>query len=75
MLKFDYIDIDYSGVSNTSVSYEILEGLKAGKNYVWSVLWYKKLTKYLQLELNYSGRKSEENKIIHSGGVSVRAVF
>ena len=75
MLKFDYIDINYSGASNTSVSYEILEGLKAGKNYVWSVLWFKKITKYLQLELNYSGRKSEENKIIHSGGVSVRAVF
>jgi len=75
MLKFDYIMIDYSGTLNTSISYEILEGLKSGKNYVWSALWYKKISKYLQLELNYSGRKSEENKIIHSGGLSVRAVF
>ena len=75
IMKFDFIDINYNKTSNTSISYEILEGLKTGKNYVWSVMWFKRITKYLQLELNYSGRKSEDNKIIHSGGVSVRAIF
>jgi len=73
--KLDFINISYLGKNNTSISYEILEGLKTGKNYIWSVLWFKRITKYLQLEINYSGRKSEENKIIHSGGVSVRAIF
>ncbi|MCF6366648.1 MAG: hypothetical protein L3J35_10650 [Bacteroidales bacterium] len=75
MLKFDFVNIKFSGTTNTPVSYEMLDGLMPGKNYIWSAGWYKKITKYLQLELNYSGRKSEENKIIHSGGLSVRAVF
>ena len=74
-VTFDFTEIQYNGTSNTTISYEILEGLQSGKNFLWSVLWYKKLTKYLQLELNYSGRKSEINKIIHTGGMSIRAFF
>ncbi|MCD4795088.1 MAG: hypothetical protein K8R54_17790 [Bacteroidales bacterium] len=73
--KFDFIDIEFEGAANTSISYEMLEGLQSGKNYVWSVLWHKQLSEYLQLELNYSGRKSENNKIIHTGGLSIRAIF
>lgn len=74
-VNLDFTEIQYTGTSNTSISYEILEGLQSGKNFLWSVLWYKKITKYLQLELNYSGRKSENNKIIHTGGISLRAYF
>ncbi len=73
--KFDFININFEGVTNTSVSYEMLEGLQGGRNYVWSVLWYKQLSEFLQLELNYSGRKSEDNKIIHTGGLNIRAIF
>ncbi|NOZ36197.1 MAG: hypothetical protein GXO80_12985 [Chlorobi bacterium] len=74
-VNFDFVKINYIGKTNTAVSYEILEGLLPGKNFLWSVLWYKKLTKYLQLELNYSGRKSDTGKIIHTGGMSIRAFF
>ncbi len=74
-LNFDYAKISFKGAGNTSVSYEILEGLQDGKNFIWSVTWYKKLTKYLQLEFNYSGRKSEESKTIHTGAINIRAFF
>ncbi|MCF6184952.1 MAG: hypothetical protein L3J56_10110, partial [Bacteroidales bacterium] len=74
-VNFDFVKINYIGKTNTAVSYEILEGLLPGKNFLWSVLWYKKLTKYLQFELNYSGRKSDTGKIIHTGGMSIRAFF
>ena len=74
-LKFNYIDIRLNGISNSQVSYEMTEGLSPGKNYVWSVLWYKKLNDYLQLEFRYSGRKPGENKTIHTGTVNLRAIF
>ena len=73
--EFEFYDIKYEGTLNTSVSYEILEGLTSGKNYVWSLLWYKQISEFLRFELNYSGRKSGENKIIHTGGISLRAIF
>jgi len=67
--------MDFKGNENSSISYEILVGLKPGSNYIWSVLRQKKISEYLQIELNYNGRKSEVNKTIHSGGLNIRAVF
>jgi hypothetical protein len=29
----------------------------------------------MHLNLNYNGRKTENNKVIHTGGVQVRAFF
>ncbi len=74
-INFNFINIAYSGNDNTSISYEILEGLQNGKNYLWNIRWLKKLSNSLQLELNYSGRKTNSNKIIHTGGISIRAFF
>ena len=70
-----YINIDFSGNTNTSVAYEMLESLQPGKNYVWSVVWQKSLSSFLQLSVNYNGRKSNANNIIHFGGMQLRALF
>jgi hypothetical protein len=74
-VKFNYVGILFEGIPNTSVSYEMMEGLSPGKNFIWSVLWYKKINEFLQLELNYSGRKTGTNKMIHTGSVNIRAIF
>ena len=74
-VNFNFVNIKFNGQGNSAVSYEILEGLKNGKNMLWNVQWYKKLNNSLQIELNYSGRKSEGNKIIHTGGMRIRAFF
>ncbi len=75
LANFNYVLIDYNGESNTALSFEMLDALKNGKNYTWSTSWQQSLTKNLQLNLTYVGRKSENNKIIHTGGVQVRAFF
>jgi hypothetical protein len=53
----------------------MLEGLQAGKNYTWNLLFNRKLNSFLNLNLNYLGRKSERSKIIHTGNIQLRAVF
>ena len=66
---------DFTGSANSPVAYQMLEGLQAGKNYTWDVLFNKKLNSFLNLQLNYLGRKSENSKTIHTGNVQLRAVF
>ncbi|MDD7915822.1 hypothetical protein [Polaribacter ponticola] len=66
---------DFKGESNTPVAYQMLEGLQGGKNYTWSLLFNQKLNSYLNLNINYLGRKSENSKAIHTGTLQLRAVF
>ena len=65
----------FEGNPNTPVSYQMLEGLQPGKNFTWSLLAQKKLTKFLDLNLNYFGRKTETSKTIHTGTVQLKAYF
>ena len=53
----------------------MLEGLQAGTNFTWSLIAQKKLTKYLDLNLNYFARKSESSRTIHTGTVQLKAYF
>jgi hypothetical protein len=65
----------FEGNANTPVSYQMLEGLQPGKNFTWSLLAQKKLTKFLDLNLNYFGRKTETSETIHTGTVQLKAYF
>ena len=73
--EFNYISNDFSGNANTPVSYQMMEGLQPGKNLTWSLLAQKKITQYLDLNLNYMGRKSESSQVIHTGTVQLKAYF
>ncbi|WP_179333686.1 hypothetical protein [Winogradskyella costae] len=73
--EFNFFKNEFEGNSNSPVAYQILEGLQPGKNFTWSLLAQKKLTKYLDLNLNYFGRKSETSKMIHTGTVQLKAYF
>ena len=72
---FNYYSNAFDGNSNTPVAYQILEGLQPGKNFTWSLLAQRKLTKFLDLNLSYFGRKTETSKTIHSGSIQLKAYF
>ncbi len=73
--KVSYIAITFNAEENSSLAYEMLEGLHNGKNFTWNASIQRSLGNSIQLSLNYDGRKSENNKAIHTGGVQVRAYF
>lgn len=73
--EFNYYRNDFTGSPNTPVAYQMLEGLQPGNNFTWSLIAQKKLTKFLDLNLNYFGRKSESSQVIHTGSVQLRAYF
>jgi hypothetical protein len=65
----------YVGNEFTSVGFQMLEGLQPGQNLTWRLLVQKNLTKFLDINLNYQGRKSETSQTIHTGSVELRAYF
>ncbi|WP_179021690.1 hypothetical protein [Winogradskyella forsetii] len=73
--EFNYFQNKFEGNANSPIGYQMLEGLQPGKNFTWSLLAQKKLTKYLDLNLNYFGRKSETSEVIHTGTVQLKAYF
>ena len=74
-VRFRYLNIDFEGENNTSVSYELLEALRAGQNITWDLNLQQKLFNGLQLSVVYEGRKSEETPAIHIGRIQVTALF
>lgn len=73
--RFNYINIDYNAALNSSIAFEMLEGLKTGNNFTWGLTYQRKVAKNLQVNFNYNGRKSEDSNTIHSGGMELRAFF
>ncbi len=73
--EFNYIANNFQGSAFSPVAYQILEGLQPGTNFTWNLLFQKKITKYLDANLSYFGRKSENTKTVHSGSVQLRAFF
>ena len=66
---------DFEGNANSPVGYQMLEGLQVGRNFTWNALVTQKLNSFLNLNLNYFGRKSEASKTIHTGMVQLKAIF
>lgn len=65
----------FEGINNSPVAYQMLEGLQPGKNYTWSLLFQRKLNSFLNLNINYLGRKSETSKTVHTGTIQLKALF
>ena len=73
--EFSRYNNNFIGNSASPVAFQMLEGLQAGKNSTWRLLLQKNLTQYLDININYQGRKSESTQTIHTGSVQLRASF
>lgn len=65
----------FIGDSLSPVAFQILEGLQPGKNTTWRLLLQKNLTQFLDVNVNYQGRKTETSQTIHTGNIQLRAYF
>ena len=74
-LKVQYINILYSGSGDGSIAYEMLDGLSAGHNVLWNLMYQTKLFDYLQLNLQYDGRVTNDGRLIHTGFLQLKAFF
>lgn len=69
------VDINYRGNDNSPVAYELLAGLKNGRNLKWNLQVERRFASNIQVLINYDGRRSIDNPIIHIGRVQARYLF
>jgi hypothetical protein len=73
--EFNYYINDFTGSSFSPVAYQMLEGLEKGRNMTWNAFVQKRITKFLDLNISYFGRKGETSKTIHNGNIQLKAFF
>jgi hypothetical protein len=74
-LRFTYAAVQYTGLENTAIEFAMLQGLKAGNNYLWVLGFDRSLARNIQLNLSYEGRKTGEARMVHIGRAQIRAIF
>jgi hypothetical protein len=73
--EFSLYQNNFTGDAQSPVAFQMLEGLQPGKNMTWRLLIQKNLTEFLDININYQGRKTETSQTIHTGNVQLRAYF
>jgi hypothetical protein len=73
--RFSFNNINFTGDPNSTVGYVLLNGLLPGKNYLWNLELTKRLAGNIELNLQYEGRKPGNNAVVHTGRVSIKAIF
>jgi hypothetical protein len=72
--QFSFINNQFDGNNYSIVGNQMLEGLKPGKNQVWTLYIQQAINSFIQLNVNYEGRNSGD-RTIHIGSMQVRASF
>jgi hypothetical protein len=74
-LSFSFIDVEYLGDKNSLIQYDILESLQPGSNYLWSINYTRRISKFIDLVFSYDGRKTGASEIINVGRMQAKASF
>ncbi len=74
-ISFAKVNYESTVPNNDFVELDMLDGLKDGNNMIWETNWTRKLNKTLELSLNYNGRKTGEDRLVHQGSMQLRAIF
>jgi hypothetical protein len=73
--KFQFSNINYTGQTNTTVAFIMLDALLPGKNFLWNFDFTKRLANNMEINFQYEGRKPGAARTIHTGRAGVRALF
>ncbi len=73
--EWSFYQNNFSGQANSAIGYRMLEGLQPGKNMTWRLTFQRNITKYLDANILYQGRSSENAPTIHTGSIQLRAFF
>lgn len=74
-VNLSFVKIKYEGETNSLIAYDLLDGLKGGDNYLWSVHFTRRLSKLIDLIVSYEGRKTGSNSVVNVARMEAKANF
>ncbi len=74
-LSFSFVDVVYVGSKGSLIQYDLLESLQPGSNYLWSLNFTRRISKFIDLTFTYEGRKTGTSDIINVGRMQAKASF
>jgi len=73
--RFDVSNIRFAGIPSSTVGYVMLEGLQPGKNFLWTIDLTKRIGAFMEISIQYEGRKSGSSGMVNLGRAQVRALL
>lgn len=73
--KYSYYNVKYNEDASSPLAYDMLQGLLPGNNQVWNINFQQRFGNNLQITVNYDGRKSGTQDVIHVGRMEARYLF
>ena len=74
-LSAEYVFMKGEVGESSAVSYFLLDGLSLGGNLLWTANCQVSVSQFLQLVLQYQGRAMQGHAVIHTGSITVNALF
>lgn len=69
------VNVQYDGAPGSSIEYDLLDGLKDGKNFLWNAGFTRRLANNVDLNLSYNGRKTGTSNTVHIARAQIKATF
>ncbi|MCB0642373.1 MAG: hypothetical protein KDC44_12070, partial [Phaeodactylibacter sp.] len=73
--SFTFGQVQFEGQVDSPVGFAMLNNLKPGANYLWTITFDRQLARNIRLSLSYEGRKTGLAKLVHIGRAQVAATF
>lgn len=73
--RLSLINNRFEGEANSFLGYTLLNGLQPGQNLVINLNWQQQLIDGLQMTMQYFGRKSGSDRMVHTGTFQLTAFF
>ena len=70
-----FANVGFDGEINSPIEFAMLQGLQNGRNYLWNVIFDRRLSNNIQLNITYEGRKTGTANPVHVGRAQIRAAF
>jgi hypothetical protein len=73
--SISYVNVTTNVQPNSPIEFDLLEGLKEGRNFIWNTLFTKRLSNNIDLNISYEGRKTGDASTVHIARAQVKATF
>lgn len=73
--RLNVSNIVFSGAPSSTLGYIMLDGLQPGRNLIWTVDLTKRLGSFIEMSIQYEGRKSGSSGLVNIGRAQVRAIL